>query len=284
MPRWDYRIHTFEFSLQSDASVENMLMEQIYPTSIQALDPTGQNLPPRAPAHQFGIERAENEFVLSFDDRPVFRSQSAEDACSELEWTITNAALDQLGQYLQLHAGGIVINNGALLLVGDHGLGKTSLVTALVLAGGRPLSDDIILIDPGSQQLRPFPRAFKMCAFHTLALPELSEHFEPVDFSRIDSIRVNPESTFGGCFAREANCELIVFLQDPRRDAPQLLPIGQADAFERLLQATLNFKRHGQAGVETLSRMVERAACFVLHAGPLKVTSRLLYRLLQEGK
>jgi hypothetical protein len=259
-------------------------MEQIYPTSLQALDPSAQNLPPRAPAHRFGIERADNEFVLSCDNRPVFRSQSAEDAYSELEWTITNAALDQLDQYLQLHAGGIVINNRALLIVAGHGLGKTSLVTAMMLAGGRPLSDDIILIDPGSQQLRPFPRAFKMSAFHTRALPELSERFESVDFSRVDCIRVNPESIFGGRFAGEANCELIVFLQDRKRDAPQLLPIGQADAFAHLLQATLNFKRHGQAGVETLSKMVERAACFVLHAGPLRMTSRLLYRLLQEGE
>jgi len=259
-------------------------MEQIYPTSVQTLDPTAQSLPPRATAHRFAIERTEDEFVLSFDDRPVSRSQNAEDAYSELEWTITNAALDQLGQYLQLHAGGIVIDNGAMLIVAEHGIGKTSLVTAMMLAGGRPLSDDIILIDPGSQQLRPFPRAFKMSTFHTQALPELAAHFELVDFSKVDCIRVNPESTFGGSFARGASCELIVFLQDRRRDAPQLAPIGQADAFARLLQSTLNFKRHGMAGVEALSRMVENAGCFVLHPGPLTTTSRLLYRLLQEGK
>jgi hypothetical protein len=282
MPKWDYRIHTYQFSLQSDGPVDPVLMDQIYPTSLQELGlPVQDQLAP-ATVHRFGVQRTANEFVLSFDDQSVFRSSSMEQMYSELEWTITNAALDALGQYLQLHAGGIAVNDDALLIVAGHGMGKTSLVTAMMLEGGRPLSDDIILIDPVSQELRSFPRAFKMSAFHAQALPELSRHLELVDFSTVDHIRVNPESISGSSFAREASCKLIVFLEDERRDAPLLLPIGQANAFTRLLQASLNFKRHGQAGVEALSRMVESASCFVLHVGPLRETSRLLCDLLHK--
>ena len=282
MAKWDYQIHAFEFSLQSDGPVDNMLKDQIYPTSMQVLDPGTQDHSPRAPGHHFQIKRTENDFVLSFNDRSFFSSQSVEATYSELEWTITNAALEHLSRYLQLHAGGIVINNDALLIVAEHGFGKTSLVTAMMLRGGRPLSDDIILIDLDSQQLKPFPRAFKMSAFHRQAFPELSTIFEPIDFSRSECVRVNPERFCGVSFAREGSCEFIVFLENERRDAPQLTPIGQADAFARLLQATCNFKGHGEAGVETLSKMVEHATCLVLQSGPVKVTSELLQRLLRK--
>jgi hypothetical protein len=283
MPRWDYRIHTFTFSLQSDVPVDRVLFEQVYPTAMQASAAAARDPSLPAPDHRFGIERADDELVVSRDDCPVFRSPSPEDTYSELEWNITNTALEQLGQYLQLHAGGIVIDDDALLVVAEHGLGKTALVTAMMLAGGRALSDDIILVDPRSQQLKPFPRAFKMSAFHVQALPELSGYLESVDLSRVDCIRVNPESAFGGCFALKARCKIVVFLQDRTRNAPRLRAIGQTEAVSRLLQATLNFKIHGEAGVETLSRMVERASCLVLHAGPLKATASLLYNLLQEG-
>lgn len=65
-----------------------------------------------------------------------------------------------------LHASGVEIGGGAVLMAGDSGLGKSSLAAALMQQGARLLSDDLCVLDlrePEGPLIRPaFPR-LRLC-------------------------------------------------------------------------------------------------------------------------
>ena len=61
--------------------------------------------------------------------------------------------------YFRLHAGGVVRNGVAVLLVGPSGAGKSTLVMRLVTDGFSLLSDDEVWIDLGSRLVHPTNRS-----------------------------------------------------------------------------------------------------------------------------
>ena len=61
--------------------------------------------------------------------------------------------------FYRLHAGGIVRNGVAALLVGPSGAGKSTLVLRMVIEGFSLLSDDEVWIDPGSLLAHPSGRS-----------------------------------------------------------------------------------------------------------------------------
>jgi hypothetical protein len=74
------------------------------------------------------------------------------------EWSIASV-LAQVQSHVLFHAGAVSAQGQGILLVGDSGQGKTTLVLALLRRGFRFLSDDVGAIARATGQLVPFPRS-----------------------------------------------------------------------------------------------------------------------------
>jgi len=166
-----------------------------------------------------------------------------------------------LGQrrFLLLHAAAVERDGKAVLLTGHSGAGKSTLSALLGERGWRFLGDEFALLDPESGLLHPFPRAVSL-KNESLAV------FGEVDGARLGPVMAGtPKGTIRhlrpspDAIARmdvPARPALILFPRFGRDLAPDSRPVGAAEVFVRLTQASTNYVALGRRGFDALSRLV----------------------------
>jgi hypothetical protein len=99
-------------------------------------------------------------------------------SCAEVvhfcEWWLFAEAVAAHTDGCQLHGGAVANKHGAILLLAPSGHGKTTLTLALMARGFIPFTDDIILLDPHTLVVQPFPRCFHVDEGTTRVIQELS--------------------------------------------------------------------------------------------------------------
>jgi HprK-related kinase A len=165
-----------------------------------------------------------------------------------------------LGQkrFLLLHAASVERDGKALVLTGESGAGKSTLAALLGERGWRLMGDEFALLDLESGALHPFPRAvsLKNGAIRVMEGEAAAERFGPIlegtPKGTIRHLRPRPEAVARMC--EPARPALILF---PRFGGDRALrPVGQAECFMRLTQASTNYVTLGDRGFQSLSRLV----------------------------
>ena len=110
---------------------------------------------------RLALFRARDAFVLTYDDRLVDRLDTAPAARWALVRQLVSAARSRPWLAL-LHAGAIALPASCLLLCGDSGAGKSSLLAGLVHAGFPFVADDILPLEAGSKLVQPVPLAISI--------------------------------------------------------------------------------------------------------------------------
>jgi HprK-related kinase A len=166
-----------------------------------------------------------------------------------------------LGQrrHLLLHAAAVERDGKAVLMTGLSGAGKSTLAASLGERGWRFMGDEFALLGLDDGRLYPFPRAVSL-KNDALAL-----------FADVDSARLGPrlEGTPKGVVRHlRPNAEAIARMDEPavpalilfpRFDsglAPAVRPVGAAEVFVRLTQASTNYVALAERGFEALTRLV----------------------------
>ncbi len=165
-----------------------------------------------------------------------------------------------LGQkrYLLLHASSAEKDGRALIMTGESGAGKSTLSALLGERGWRFMGDEFALLDLDDGRLWPFPRAvsLKNGAIRVMESEVAADRFGPLIAGTpkgdIRHMRPNDAALVGmGEAARPA---LILF---PRfGEAQAVRPVGQAEIFMRLTQASTNYVALGSAGFDALTGLV----------------------------
>jgi HprK-related kinase A len=165
-----------------------------------------------------------------------------------------------LGQrrYLLLHAGSVEREGRALILTGDSGAGKSTLAALLGERGWRFMGDEFALLDLEDGRLHPFPRAVSLKndaprLFAGVAPERFGPILEGTPKGRIRHLRPNAAAI--AAMDRPARPALILF---PRfgADLPAAeRPVGAAELFMRLTQASTNYVALGRAGFDSLARL-----------------------------
>jgi HprK-related kinase A len=165
-----------------------------------------------------------------------------------------------LGQknYLLLHAASVEKDGRALILTGESGAGKSTLAALLGERGWRLMGDEFALLGLEDGRLRPFPRAvsLKNGAIAVMEAEVPPERFGPrLDGTPKGAIRhLKPRSEAIARMAEPAKPTLILF---PRfGNAAAVRPVGGAEVFVRLTQASTNYVALGSRGFDALSRLV----------------------------
>lgn len=90
----------------------------------------------------------------------AWRTEELSPLLVQLELSVAEELVRRSGR-IGLHAGGVVVGDGAALIPGDGGTGKSSLVAALAARGCPVLGDDVVLLD-ASGRAHAFRRLLKV--------------------------------------------------------------------------------------------------------------------------
>ncbi len=212
---------------------------------------------------------------------------------SDLYWWLENAlcigALGRIKDLLLIHGAAVERDGKALIFLGKSYSGKSTLTMHLLRSGYRLLSDEVILLDPKTLKLRPFPRnllvrqgALKDDS-QLRSLCEGQWHYE--DGEGEMKWMLDPAALSAEGVAEEAWAGRIFCLRRHRRWRPLLEPLGMRGAVEEMVKQAMNLKQAGEEGVDALVRMARSARNFRLRAPHGGVAWELLREHLgmQEG-
>jgi hypothetical protein len=184
-----------------------------------------------------------------------------------IRYHTTRAFLEARTEWFWVHAAAARRGGRGVLLPGSRGSGKSTLVTALVRAGWRYLSDEAVPLDPASDRAVPFPltpevRMGPRRSLSREAVSALCKREGALDRSAI---------------CREpARITEIVFVRFAPGVSAILEPVTAGEAALQLLDGCLNFQHLGPRAVRYAAEAAGRLAARRLTFGDEDAAARLL--------
>lgn len=183
-------------------------------------------------------------------------ADSLNDFFQLVEWQLTAAFMRGLDAFYQLHAAVAVYKGHALVLCGPSAAGKTSLLIGLATLGAVAYTDEIALFAAEDLRVYPFPR--------DLIVHRGTQQLFPATVTDLPAWKIFREYRFlspivfggnGACVP--VPCSRLIFPVRKSAMAPQLHPLGQAEAANRLVQQSFSLWDWGETAVEMVGRLVE---------------------------
>ncbi len=161
-------------------------------------------------------------------------------------------------RFLLLHAASVERDGRAMILTGDSGAGKSTLSALLGESGWRFMGDEFALLEPETALLHPFPRpvSLKNEAIGVMEQRVAADRFGPA-MEKTPKGRIRHMAPGAEALARmdePARPALILFPRFGHRR--EVRPVGPAEAFMRLTQASTNYVALGERGFDALSALV----------------------------
>lgn len=161
-------------------------------------------------------------------------------------------------RHVLLHASSVEKDGRVLVMTGESGSGKSTLAALLGERGWRLMGDEFALLDMATGAILPFPR-----------LVSLKNKAIEVVAGQVGAVRMGPllAATAKGdiahmvpradAVARMGEGGMPALLLFPRfGHGPEVRPVGQAEVFMRLTQASTNYVALGQPAFAALTRFV----------------------------
>jgi hypothetical protein len=203
-------------------------------------------------------------------------------ALARVVWEVNRGVVEEAGDRLLLHAAAAERDGRIVVLAGPQGSGKSTLVTALVCAGFRYVTDETVAIEPGGT-IEPYPKPISLRDDSLAALRDLcprlpraaapsAEELVPAQNIRRDAIAPR-----GGV----ANVLALLSTFEPGRSTA-VRPIPRAEAAVALGEQSFNLRAFGPGGLGVVAEMVRRCDCYRLDVGDVDATRKLLSELVDN--
>lgn len=169
-----------------------------------------------------------------------------------------------------VHAAAVSSNNACTLLVGESGVGKSTLCWNLCNEGFTYMSDELAPVDPAALKVEPYP--------HALCLKSASNSAYPLPAATLDTsvtLHIPVEALPLPVASKPTRIGNIIFLtHGDSGDNPAVEDISRSEAAARLYANSLNQLAHEHDGLTAAARVVSAANCFHMERGT--VASMLL--------
>ena len=219
-------------------------------------------------------------YEILVNGKKKYRTNSKSELYSQLEWIVTCNTLSHLREFFQIHAGAVVKGRKVILLPAGHGSGKTTLTLSLTRNHYRCLSDDIVLIDPKSLMVIPFPRSFliKEDAIKKLTRSNLIDKRNGYYCRSDDTLYFNPD-TGNKLSTRKIKPYAIVELKHNRRFKNELRPVSKSQMCIKLLRQSFNVHDYKRKAVTILTGLVRKSKCYSLKTNNVDDAVRLISQI-----
>jgi HprK-related kinase A len=193
-----------------------------------------------------------------------------------LNWCIATSA----HRYLMLHAGTVAFGDGALILPGVPGSGKSTLTAALHLRGARLLSDEFGLVRPETGELAPIPRPIPLKNASIEAILEFEPEavmgptYPKTRKGRVRHLRPNDDSQLRQHDLAEPRWLVFPKFQPDIEDS--LEPIDDLEAFQRLAFNCFNYRLLGVQSFDAVTNLIRRVECYRLRFSSLERATAML--------
>ena len=219
-------------------------------------------------------------YEIFVNGKKKYSTNSKSELFSQLEWIVTCNSMSHLQEFFQIHAGAVVKDRKVILLPAGHGSGKTTLTLSLTRYNYRCLSDDIVLIDPKSLMVIPFPRSFliKKDAIKKLTRSNLIDKRSGYYCRSDDTLYFNPDT--GNKFpARKIKPYAIVELKHNRRFRNELRQVSKSQMCIKLLRQSFNVHNYKRKAVTILTGLVRKSKCYSLKTNNVDDAVRLISQI-----
>ena len=166
-----------------------------------------------------------------------------------------------------MHASGVVVDGGAVVILGRSGVGKSTLAARMALAGGRFLSDDTIYAVERSGEVAGMGDTCRL----------RDDNLDgPV------SIGMDPDGKYavrpGTATVALAKPRVLLFLDTTNRPVIECHPLGAAEAMAELMRSgPLHVDPcTAEARMRTLGALAEGCPSFRVCRGPEPPSARML--------
>ncbi|TXH98717.1 MAG: HprK-related kinase A [Rheinheimera sp.] len=258
-------IPPFCFELSTDVPLVSKNIRNIYPQSVI----NSSDCPDYFFAVQYGnglrrIIRPQARFFS--DQHEPFKPISLDCSFALLEWGMNWCIATQEMRFVIVHAAVLEKDGKAILFPAPPGSGKSTLTAWLAFHGWRLLSDEMALLLPGSQTVVPFVRP--ICLKNN-SITLAKSWFPDARFSTIarnthkgDVVHLSPPAHSWENNRVPAQVVAIVFPKYQQEQPLTVTQLNQAQAFSALAENAFNFSLGGQAGFETIVKLVEKSQCY----------------------
>jgi len=224
---------------------------------------------------------------ICLEDELSFTNFPPEALLAHLEWSMNWCIASRANWFLMLHAAVLAREEGAIILPGVPGAGKSTLSAYLMHRGWRLFSDEFTLLTPGSLELKPFPRLIPLkndsIEVIKAAVPE-AEFGPQIPGTRKG--RVSHVKPFGEHLRRMhegAPPRLVVFPRYQAGSPTELTELPKSACFAELTQNAFNYVLLGQQAFEMLADLTDRVQSYRLVYSNLAEANQALQDTLRAA-
>ena len=276
-----YRIHDFCFMLSTNCNNAGVLLERLFPSLQTVSTEYSAEWHFQRDADHSGIPL----YTIYADGKAALQSETLNKALDHLEWSITTRILHAHRHFLQIHAAALVADEGALIIVGPSGSGKSSLALSLLLQGWKCLSDEIVFIDPSSCRIFSFPRNFHLSHETLRHFPTLDMGDDLIAFTDASGkSRIDPALITGEWTTISAQPWCLVFPAHGPDYLTALTPLGETPSLMLLSAQALNLGEFGMKGLEALAHFAGKCDSYMLTSSDLSSASSILSHLMKNSR
>jgi hypothetical protein len=206
-------------------------------------------------------------FEIRSDGRVWNDAVPADQLFDEIVHMLLRAALDAEPDRVHIHAGAVTGADGAVVLAGWPGSGKSSAIAALVEAGFGYMTDERLSVSSDGRQVAGFAKPISLIAGSFEAFAHLDPARTGVGLSDGATWQV-PASSIGHVAPPTAHdVTAIVFVAYEHGAPLRRTSIDPVTAATRLLGDSPDAIVRGRAGAAAIVALTASAPCFEIHYG-----------------
>lgn len=230
---------------------------------------------------QLGVRLLDSEFLLRGTAGELAELSALTGRCDvgadAIDVDVTGDALDQTLALLNMtavaqcrsfavHAAAVLVGATAVALPAESGSGKSTMAAALVREGCQYLSDEALVLDWDTGDVRPYPKWFSLSPWSAEQVGLTPGHGAE-SFFTVEQL--------GGAPAGAARLGAVVML-DRRTGPPSLEALSRAEAARLLLMMSFNHYQQPRRAFALVTQVVAGCQAWRLGVDDPRAAARLL--------
>lgn len=219
----------------------------------------------------FEITLNGGSYEVRKEDELVFSHEDIYEVMFSLQQNIHRESLKHVTDRVRIHGGCGEYEGNRFIVVGDKGVGKTTLMVRLLFSGFRIIGDEILLVKDG--KALPFSRRFHIKQESMQLLPELDGLIEKLPYNETSyghkMYSFSPHDAGYEWKVDDGGVDFIFYLEPNHGGKSRLELCPKIDMVQRLMPMSFISEKEDHKKIAELCRVVDQAECYILHNGDL---------------